>query len=157
MNDSNDTKGGGKMQDLISTKEAAKLIGVSPATLEKWRNRKLFGVPFFAADENHGGTWYYERERVEQLKSVYQKGVLQNMHKLAKALEDLPSADFQKSSTSGNILLASEEFYSPETVAKFLGVSEMTLSRCGGTKKYSWKTTKRTWEYRCTVKTAYWK
>ena len=129
MNDSNNTKGGGQMQDLISTKEAAKIIGVSPATLEKWRNRKLFGVPFFAADENHGGTWYYERERVEQLKSVYQKGVLQNMYKLAKALDSIPSPDFQKSATSGKLPLASEEFYTPETVAKFLGVSEMTLSK----------------------------
>ena len=116
------------MKDLISTKEAAKLINVSPATLEKWRNRKLFGVPFFAADENHGGTWYYERERVEQLKSVYQKGVLQNMYKLAKALESLPSADFQKSATSGCTPL-STGFYTPESVAKFLGVDESTLSR----------------------------
>lgn len=129
MNDSNDTKGGEKMQDLISTKEAAKILNVSTSALKRWRERKLFGIPFFAADEMRGGTWYYERERVEQLKSVYQKGILQNMYKLAKALEDLPSADFQKRGTSGNMLLASEEFYKPETVAKFLGVSEMTLSR----------------------------
>ena len=116
------------MQDLISTKEAAKKLNVSHKTLEKWRERKLFGVPFFAADEMRGGTWYYERERVEQLKSVYQKGVLQNMYKLAKALDSIPSADFQKPPTSGCTAL-STGFYKPESVAKFLGVDESTLSR----------------------------
>ena len=116
------------MDNLISTKEAAAILGVSPETVKKWRERKLFGVPFFPADEKHGGTWYYHRERVEQLKSVYQKGILQNMYRLANAFDALPSADFQKSSTSDNIPFVNG-FYSAETVAKIIGVSEMTLSR----------------------------
>ena len=115
------------MKDLINTKEAAKILGVSPKTLEKWRERKLFGVPFFPADEMHGGTWYYDRERVEQLKSVYQKGLLQNMYKLADAFESLPSPDFQKSPTRLDCFASG--FYTTESLAKILGVSESTLGR----------------------------
>ena len=85
------------MKDLIGTGEAAYILGVSSKTLITWRERKIFGVPFFAADEMHGGTWYYERERVEQLKSVYHKGVLQNIYKLAQLHlapeEVLPESD----------------------------------------------------------------
>ena len=114
------------MKDLISTKEAAKIICVSPNALERWRNRKLFGVPLFTADEMHGGTWYYERERVEQLKSVYQKGVVQSMYRLANELDNIPSPDFQKSATKVCTLLA-DGFYAPESVAKFLGVDLKTL------------------------------
>ena len=113
------------MKDLINTKEAAAILGVSPETIKKWRERKLFGIPFFVADEMHGDTWYYERERVEQLKSVYQKGVLQNMYKLANAFDKLPSPDFQKSGTT--LGLFSSGFYSTETVAKILGIDEKTL------------------------------
>ena len=76
------------MQDLLSTKEAAKLINVSPNTLTQWRVRKLFGVPFFTADEMHGDTWYYYRERVEQLKSVYKKGILRNFRKIVEASQN---------------------------------------------------------------------
>ena len=50
------------MENLINTKEAAAILGISPKTLEKWRERKIFGVPFFTADERHGNTWYYYRE-----------------------------------------------------------------------------------------------
>ena len=53
MSNLNNIKGVNKMQDLLSTKEAAKLINVSPNTLTQWRVRKLFGVPFFTADEMH--------------------------------------------------------------------------------------------------------
>ena len=113
------------MENLINTKEAAAILNVSPETVKKWRERKLFGVPFFTADEMHGDTWYYYRERVEQLKSVYQKGILQNMYRLANAFDTLPSADFQKSGTTLGLL--STGFYSTESVAKILGVDEKTL------------------------------
>lgn len=113
------------MDNLISTKEAAKILNVSTSALRKWRERKLFGVPFFPADEQHGGSWYYYRERVEQLKSVYQKGILQNMYRLADAFDALPSADFQKRGTTVGLL--STDFYSTESVAKILGVDEKTL------------------------------
>ena len=72
------------MTNLIRTKEAAKILGVTPDALRKWRTRKLFGCPFFPADELRGKIWYYDRERVEQLKAVYQPGTLSNMYKLAK-------------------------------------------------------------------------
>lgn len=94
------------MEQLLSTKEAAEILGVSPSTLEKWRNRTLFGVPFFTADEQHGGTWYYYRERVEQLKAIYQPGILQDMYKLewlSQKNEITPTIDFQKSATSGEL------------------------------------------------------
>ena len=125
MNRLNDNKGDEKMQDLINTKEAAAILGVSHKTLEKWRERKLFGVTFFPADEMHGGTWYYYRERVEQLKSVYQKGILQSMYRLADAFDALPSADFQKRAPTVGLL--STGFYSTESVAKILGLDEKTL------------------------------
>ena len=107
------------MQDLLSTKEAAKLINVSPNTLTQWRVRKLFGVPFFTADEMHGDTWYYYRERVEQLKSVYKKGILQNMYKLAEAFDSLPPPDFQKPITTlglpeGGVTTGSAATLSPD-------------------------------------------
>ena len=70
--------------NLLTTKEAADIIGAEPATLRKWRERKLFGCPFFSADELHGKKWYYDRERVEQLAAVYNKGVLANLVKLSK-------------------------------------------------------------------------
>lgn len=91
------------MDNLLSTKEAAQILNVKPATLERWRNRKLFGVPFFTADVKRGNTWYYDRERVEQLKAVYQPGILQDMYKLAflnPEAEDTPDGDFQKTTTS---------------------------------------------------------
>ncbi len=72
------------MKDLIRTKEAAEILGVTPDALRKWRTRKLFGCPFFPADELRGKIWYYDRERVEQLKAVYQPGTLSNMYKLVK-------------------------------------------------------------------------
>lgn len=107
-NDSNTTAD--KLQDatatLLTTKEAAELLDVSPRAVANWRSRKLFGCHFFTADEKHGNTWYYERERVEQLKSVYQKGVLDNMYKLAllnaEAEEDV-SELFQKTDSSGEM------------------------------------------------------
>lgn len=83
------------LNDLITTKEAAKILRVSKKTLENWRTRKLFGLPFFSADVQFGSTWYYLRERIEQLKKIYQKGILQNMYKLARKFPD----DFQKSSS----------------------------------------------------------
>jgi len=82
---------------LIPAKEAADILGGSSVTLKNWRTRKLLGYSSFDTDEKHGDTWYYER--VEQLKEVYHKGILQNMYKLArkfaKANPNL-SDDFQK-------------------------------------------------------------
>ena len=72
------------MDELLSTKEAAKLINVSPENMRKWRERKLFGCVFFSADEKRGKKWYYKRERVEQLAAVYQKGILADLVKLSK-------------------------------------------------------------------------
>lgn len=91
------------MNDLVTTREVADELAVKPSTVKNWRTRKLFGVPFFTADERHGDTWYYYRERVEQLKSVYQPGILQNMYKLAwlsPENEETPDGDFQKSDSS---------------------------------------------------------
>lgn len=35
-----------KMSKLLTTKEAADLLGISPATLETWRSRGYGGLPF---------------------------------------------------------------------------------------------------------------
>ena len=63
--------------DYITTDEVADILGVSNKTVEKWRTRKVFGVPYFSPDVKKGGTWLYDRERVLQLKEVYKKGTLQ--------------------------------------------------------------------------------
>ena len=157
------------MQDpLVSTKEAAEILDVSISTLKNWRTQKIFGCYFFSADEKYGNTWYYYRERVEQLKSVYSKGNLQNIYKNLERFEfdfngnlikelpvDTPSPvfqktvlnrntgaplqsdNFQKTVSNGGHLTPTlnlqaqipNGFYAPETVAKIIGVSEMTLSR----------------------------
>ena len=114
---------------LMSTSEAAKFLGVSTSTLENWRSRKLFGVPFFTADELHGGTWYYYRERVEQLKSVYQKGTLQNMYQLARKFSDADPRvifpdNFQNPPSRDCI-----NFHTAEKSAEILGVDVATLTR----------------------------
>ena len=80
MNDNN--KSSPKLQDLMTTREVADFLNVSVSTVKNWRQRKLFGCYFFPADEKHGDTLYYYKERVEQLKAVYHKGILQNMYKL---------------------------------------------------------------------------
>lgn len=165
----NDNKSSPHLQDLVNTEEAAKILDVSTSTLRNWRTQKIFGCYFFTADEKHGNTWYYYRERVEQLKSVYNKNNLQNFYKMLERFEfdfngnpireipvDTPSADFQKSVLSSctgvpsqipnnfqkSVLSTGHQppthtlqaripdgFYKPETVAKIIGVSEMTLSR----------------------------
>ena len=115
----------------ISTREAAFMLDVSRSTLKNWRTRELFGCKFFTADKKIGNTWYYLRERVEQLKSVYQPGILQSMYKLARNF----SYNFQKSvsssdyfhklvSSSGNadsLLLPEDE------VAEILEIDKSTL------------------------------
>ena len=80
--------------DLISTADAAQILGVAPRTVASWRERKLFGVPFFPADEKKNGAWFYYRERVLQLKEVYHKGILQNMYKLARKFEGVKVCPF---------------------------------------------------------------
>ena len=94
--------------DLLSTKEAAQILDVAPRTLGYWRERKLFGIPLFTADEMHGDTFYYYRERIEQLKAVYHPGILTDMYRIAAIKskrnenlnENTPSTDFQKPGTS---------------------------------------------------------
>ena len=105
----------------ISTQEAAEILGVSTSTMKNWRTRKLFGCPFFSADKKFGNDWYYLRERVEQLKEVYQKGILQSMYKLARKFSD----NFQKSDSSDQKGLP--KFYDSEKVAKILGVTPQTV------------------------------
>ena len=119
-------------KDLISTKEAADILGVSRKTVENWRNRKLFGCTFFSADEKHGDTWYYERERVEQLKEVYQKGILQNMYKLSRKFSEANpnlSDNFQKPSSRRRTVNSDEIFYDEVEVADILGVDDETVRR----------------------------
>ena len=105
----------------ISTQEAAQILGVSVRTVANWRNRKLFGCPFFTADKKFGDTWYYLRERVEQLKEVYQKGILQSMYKLARKFSD----NFQIGDSRNQKGLP--KFYDTEKVAKILGVTPQTV------------------------------
>ena len=89
-------------QEMMTTREVADFLGVAVSTVKNWRQRKLFGCYFFPADEKQGDTLYYYRWRVEQLKAVYQFGILQNMYKLArKNPEPNPPAYFQKSDSSG--------------------------------------------------------
>ena len=120
------------VKDLISTKEAADILGVSRKTVENWRNRKLFGCTFFSADEKHGDTWYYERERVEQLKEVYQKGILQNMYKLSRKFSEANpnfSDNFHKLSSRRRTVNSDEIFYDEVEVADILGVDDETVRR----------------------------
>ncbi len=134
---------------LVSTEEAAEILDVSVSTLKNWRSRKIFGCYYFTADEKHGNTWYYYRERVEQLKSVYNKGNLKNVEKMLERFEfdfngnpireipvNTPSADFQKSVTPFGLYGAPlhnskipNGFYSTNTVATILGVDEKTLRK----------------------------
>ena len=138
-----------RMNDLMTTREVADFIGVSRKTVENWRSRKLFGCYFFPADEKHGDTLYYKRERVEQLKSVYQFGILQNMYKLARLNpEATPPADFQKSDSSSRqddfqksrtsdeqnnlgeeLSFRHREFMILDEVADFFGVNRKTVEK----------------------------
>ena len=119
--------------DLLTTKETAQILGVSTSALENWRSRELFGCKFFTADKKFGNTWYYLRERVEQLKEVYQPGILQSLYKLARKFSD----NFQKSPSSLNTHNDAETLRLPDfEVAEILGVSEMTLSRWRESRKF---------------------
>ena len=48
---------------MLSTKEVAELLSketgenISTETVANWRKRKIFGVPFFEADEKKNGAW----------------------------------------------------------------------------------------------------
>ena len=127
MGVSNDNTNAKSLQDLMTTREVADYLGVTVSTVKNWRQRKLFGCYFFPADKKHGDTWYYYRERVEQLKSVYNFGVLQNMHKLAKRNpEPTPPDDFQKSDSSRGqeeLSFRHKEFLILDEVADYFGVS----------------------------------
>lgn len=137
---------------LLTTKEAAELLGVSVNTLRQWRQRKLFGCPFFTADTFYGNTAYYDRERVEQLKAIYQPGVLQDMYKLARLnSEDNPPYYFQNSVTwlrnAGNLRKLLKEyksprghngFYSLAQVAEIFNVTERTVQQWVDSKELQW-------------------
>ena len=137
---------------LLSTKEAAELLGVSVNTLRQWRQRKLFGCPFFTADTSYGNTAYYDRERVEQLKAVYQPGVLQDMYKLARLnSENNTPYDFQIGVTwlrnAGNLRKLLKEyksprghhgFYSLAQVAEIFDVTERTVQQWVDSKELHW-------------------
>ena len=133
----NDNKGSPKLQALMTTREVADELDVSVSTVKHWRTRKLLGCYFFSADEKHGDTLYYYRERVEQLKAVYQKGILQNMYKLAKKNPEPISPDyFQKSDPSRRTNNFGEElsfrhagFFTVDEVADIFGVDDSTVER----------------------------
>ena len=126
-------------KDLISTKEAAELLGVSSATLKNWRTRKLFGCEIFPADEKHGNTWYYERERVEQLKEVYHKGVLQNMYKLAKKFAEKELSDnFQKRVTSRELQNLRHIILDVDDLSKILGITARQVQKLCKADKLKW-------------------
>ena len=117
-------------KELLTTREVADFLGVTVSTVKNWRVRKLFGCYFFAADEKHGDTLYYKRERVEQLKAIYQRGILQNMYKLArKNPEPTPPDYFQKSDSSDEQTFGEEisfrhrEFLIVDEVADYFGVT----------------------------------
>ena len=129
---SEDTTVTNATKDLISTAESAQILGVSPDTLKKWRSRKLFGVPFFPADVKLGTDWYYHRERIEQLKSVYQKGTLQNMYKLSRGFSDY----FQNGGTSGEKENLLTDLFRAEEVANFFDISVRTLQIWNESKKF---------------------
>ena len=101
--------------ELITTKDAALLLNVPSKYFEIWRNRKLFGVPFFQADAKIGRKWYYKRERIMQLKSVYQEEILQNMYKMDSNFENI-------SENTSDVLLKSSE------VAKKLNIDVKILN-----------------------------
>ena len=65
--------------DLFNTEEVAKIIGVTPRTLRYWNAKKIF-EPYLI---DHKGNFFYTREEVEQLKSVYHKD-WHNPHKRRK-------------------------------------------------------------------------
>ena len=126
--------------DLIATNEVAQILGVSTSTLEHWRERKLFGVPFFTGDEQRGNMWYYRRERVEQLKGVYRKGVLQNMYKLADLNSDNPwTIDFQQSDTAiaeAKQAASDSDLFTAEAVSSYLGIPVLTLQNWNAKKRF---------------------
>ena len=55
--------------DLFTLKEAASYIGVNEKTLRRWNKQKIF-EPYLI---DHHGDFFYTREELEQLKSVYTK------------------------------------------------------------------------------------
>lgn len=126
-------------KDLINTADAAKILDVDTSTLRKWRQRKLFGCTFFDADEKHGDTWYYKRERVEQLKEVYQKGVLQNMYKLAKKFAEKELSDnFQKRGTSRELQNLKKIILDVDDVAEILSITARQVQKLCKENKLDW-------------------
>lgn len=56
--------------DLFSTKETAKILDVNEKTLRRWNKERIF-EPYLI---DHHGDFFYTREQIEQLQSVYHKG-----------------------------------------------------------------------------------
>lgn len=55
--------------NYFTTKEVAKIIGVTKPAVEKWRKRGWFNADLVT----HDGVYLYSPERVEQLKAVYRR------------------------------------------------------------------------------------
>lgn len=55
--------------DLFSTEEVAKVVGVTVRTLQYWNKKRIF-EPYLI---DHKGNFFYTREELEQLQSVYHK------------------------------------------------------------------------------------
>ena len=68
--------------DLFTTEEVAKVIGVQPRTVRYWNEKKIF-EPYLI---DHHGNFFYTREQLEQLQSVYHK----DWHKPHKQKSDFP-------------------------------------------------------------------
>lgn len=56
--------------DLFTTKETAKILGVNEKTLRRWNKDRIF-EPFLI---DHHGDFFYTREQITQLQAVYHKG-----------------------------------------------------------------------------------
>ena len=132
------SKGDFDTMDLISTKQAAELLGVTPNTLRQWRTRKIFGVTIFTADVKEGGRCFYQRERILQLKSVLQKGIVSNIYKLANLSDDeVIENDSQRYKADtppvtqalqgGDKKKKYKDYYTVSEAAKILGVAKKTV------------------------------
>ena len=60
--------------EYFTTQEVADFIGVSKQTVEKWRKKGIFMPDVIEHGKNgRSGVYYYDKEKVLQLKSVYHK------------------------------------------------------------------------------------
>ena len=137
------------LKDLLTTKEAAEILGTTSRTLSRWRKLSICGIPLFSADEKRGNKFFYCRERVEQLKSVYHKFRVSNIaqsssHKqhinrepeqlseqnsiliqLNNFLEESDRAKKRKQEAASK--MDQRQIYLRQQVANILGVTEITI------------------------------